>query len=86
MRKECEDGAKRLKGIMTNIYGEIKRVMQQSNGNVSWSRLSVLIAGGRDQVQPVGSHALRREFMRRDDFRYASLLSNAFLCGRFTHF
>ena len=48
VQRECEDGAKRLKGIMTNIHGEIKRVMQQTNGNVSWSRLAVLIAGGKD--------------------------------------
>ena len=67
--QECEEGAKRLKGILTNIHGEIKRVMERSNGNVSWSKLAILIAGGKDQVQPVGHMSLRREFMRRDDFR-----------------
>ena len=71
--RECENGAKSLKGIMTDIHGEIKRVMQQSNGNVSWKRLAILIAGGEDQVQPVGHMTLGKKFMSRDDFRYVFL-------------
>ena len=69
VQQQCAAGAQQLMGIMANIDGEIKRVMRQSNGNVSWTRLAILISGGTDQVQPVSCETLRKEVMSRDDFR-----------------
>ena len=70
MHWQCVHGADQLKGIMANIDGEMKRVMGQTNGNVSWARLAELVAGGENQIQPVSYRALRKEVMSRDDFRY----------------
>ena len=70
VHRQCVHGADQLKGIMANIDGEMKRVMGQTNGNVSWARLAELVAGGENQIQPVSYRALRKEVMSRDDFRY----------------
>ena len=67
---QCELGASTLHNIVVGIKGEIERVMQHTNGVISWERLAQFIAGGEDKVQPVGATALRRHIMASNGFRY----------------
>ena len=66
----CAQGADGLKVQLDNIEGEVQRVMQHTNGCISWRRLAEQIAGGAKNVQPIGHHALARWVMGTEGFRY----------------
>ena len=46
---QCKLGASTLRNIVVGIKGEIERVMQHTNGVISWERLAQFIAGGGRQ-------------------------------------
>ena len=66
----CAQGADGLKDQLNCIEGEVQRVMQHTNGCISWRRLAEQIAGGAKNVQPIGHHALARWVMGTEGFRY----------------
>ncbi|KAL7498080.1 hypothetical protein ACHAWT_009842 [Skeletonema menzelii] len=67
---KCVLGAAELKTLLENLEAEVKRVMQHTNGSISWRRLAEQIAGGERNAQPIGPDALSSWVMGKDGFRY----------------
>jgi hypothetical protein len=59
-RLQCAQGAEVQRTMLANIEAETKRVMQHTNGSITWERLAQQIAGGKKNVQPIGANALKR--------------------------
>jgi rRNA maturation endonuclease Nob1 len=49
-RLRCVHGAEGLKTMLKNLEAEVQRVMQHTNGCISWRRLAEQIAGGEKNV------------------------------------
>jgi len=56
--------------MLKNLEAEVQRVMQHTNGCISWRRLAEQIAGGEKNVQPIGPDALSTWVMGTEGFRY----------------
>jgi len=56
--------------MLKNLEAEVQRVMQHTNGCISWRRLAEQIAGGEKNVQPIGTDALSTWVMGTEGFRY----------------
>ena len=67
---QCRLGANELMHLCVGIDTEIERVMQMTNGVISWRCIANEIAGGPDNVQAASKDALRRHIMGTNDFRY----------------
>ena len=64
-KHQCQMGAQSVRDILVGIKGEIEKVMQQTNGVISWERLTQFIAGGEDKVEPAGRSSLHRHITYR---------------------
>ena len=73
--QECERGAADLRRKIVNIESELQKVLQKTNGSVSWNNMAIFVAGGEDQVQPVGKTAIQEYIMSTDEFRYTATLT-----------
>lgn len=68
MLRKSELGAENLRRVVVNIEDNILPVMQRLHGAISCEGIAEDIAGGMDEIQPVGKRALRRHIMATNDF------------------
>lgn len=71
-RRQCEDGAERMKNLLLNIEEEIANALGRTNGTVGWEIIAELIAGGPGRVQPVNKVAIAEFVMSQEGSRYTA--------------
>ena len=69
---KCQLGTQNLQLVAANIVGEIKKVLQKTNGSISWERMAAHIAGGADKVQPISKNTLANYVMATENFYYVA--------------